>query len=324
MALIESLFYVHRRKNKELIYGIKSIKIGRTKKIKMLRVYFNTGISILVVLFGAFLTHEVVSGNLNLNIESVKKMEVSAHRGASYMYPENTLASFVGAKRLGADYIELDVHKSLDGKLVIVHDDNLKRVAGINKKVENMTYDEIKTVDVGSFFKDEFKNERIPLLSEALEFARENNIRLIIEIKKGKENNDIEQDVIDLVNEYNFKNRCVIASLNYGVIENVKTIDPSFKTVYILGFIIGDINMLTEADVYSIEESSINRNLVNKIHNSGKEVYAWTVNSEESINDMIDMNVDNIITDNIDLSKKIIREKRNGSIVNRFLMMLKN
>ena len=324
ICTLESLYYRHKRKNKEEILMIESPKIGKTNKIKKKRLIINIGLSLLVIVFGLFLTLEIIKGNYNFNIESVKEMEVSAHRGASFHYPENTLASFVEAKRLGADYIELDVHETKDGKLVIIHDNSLKRIAGIKKDVVDMTYDELKTIDIGSHFDPKFKDERILLLSEVLEFAQENKIKLMIEVKKTGKEEHIEKDVIDLVDEYNFKDKCVIASLTYDVIENVKRINPEYKTVYILGFIIGDINAFTSADAFSIETSSINKRLVNELHNSGKDVYAWTVNSRQDINEMIDMHVDNIVTDNIDLSKEIIRERRNSNIVNKFIVMLEN
>lgn len=321
---IESLYYYHKRKNDEVIKALELPRLSMTKKSKQQRKYINYFLTSLVVIFMVFLTMEVVKGNYNFNIESVKEMEVSAHRGASFHYPENTLASFVEAKRLGADYIELDVHETKDGKLVIIHDNSLKRVAGIKKDVVDMTYDELKTIDVGSHFDPKFKDERILLLSEVLEFAQENKIKLMIEIKKTGKEEHIEKDVIDLVDEYNFKDKCVIASLIYDVIENVKRINPEYKTVYILGFIIGDINAFTSADAFSIETSSINKRLVNELHNSGKDVYAWTVNSKQDINEMIDMHVDNIVTDNIDLSKEVIRERRNSNIVNRLIVMLED
>ena len=85
---------------------------------------------------------------------------------------------------------------------------------------------------------------------------------------------------------------------------------------------IGDITDLKYADSFSVEASNVTEALVNKVHNVGKELYAWTVNTKESINNMIDMNVDNIITDNIELGKKTVSESKHSNIITEFLKLL--
>ena len=81
----------------------------------------------------------------------------------------------------------------------------------------------------------------------------------------------------------------------------------------------GDVLKLKAADGFSIEESSINKTLVKKIHNSGREVYAWTVNNKDNMNKMIDLKVDNIITDNITLAKDTIYESKTSNIINEYI-----
>jgi glycerophosphoryl diester phosphodiesterase len=99
---------------------------------------------------------------------------IFAHRGCSSLAPENTMAAFKKAREIGAPGIELDIHPTTDGKLVVAHDDTFIRTAlpdnnGGGRLLEELSYDEIRGIDVGSFFDPKFSNERPPLLEEVLE-----------------------------------------------------------------------------------------------------------------------------------------------------------
>lgn len=111
-------------------------------------------------------------------------IDVIAHRGASAYAPENTLASFKKAMEMGAHWFELDVHLSKDDKLVVIHDNELKRTTGVEGKVTEKTWEEMKNLDAGSWFSAEFKGERLPLLEDALRLAK-NKIGVYIELKSS-------------------------------------------------------------------------------------------------------------------------------------------
>ena len=110
-------------------------------------------------------------------------VDVIAHRGASAYAPENTLASFSKAIELKADWFELDVHLTKDGQVVVTHDGNLERVAGIKKTVPEMTLAEIRQADAGAWFAKEFTGERFPTLDETLALAAKGRIGVYIEVK---------------------------------------------------------------------------------------------------------------------------------------------
>src|SRR6185312_16321857 len=95
-----------------------------------------------------------------------------AHRGASGYCPENTLAAFSKALELGATGLEIDVQLTKDGQIVIIHDENLKRTAGLNKLVSDTSYEELRTLDAGSWFAPEFKDEKIPTLEQLLKLIQ--------------------------------------------------------------------------------------------------------------------------------------------------------
>ncbi len=111
-------------------------------------------------------------------------IDVIAHRGASAYAPENTISAFKKAIELKADWFELDVHLTADNKLVVIHDDDLKRVTGIEGKVTEKKWDEIKNLDAGSWFSSQYKGEKLPLLEDALKLAK-GKIGVYIELKSS-------------------------------------------------------------------------------------------------------------------------------------------
>ncbi len=322
-AIISILYYRHKDKIKENIKHVKVKEINNQKINKRFKI-FKYCIFVLLIGCATLFTYSVINGKYDLNIEYIRTMEVTAHRGASVDFPENTMKAFIGAKEYGADWIELDVQQTKDKKLIVLHDTNLRRTTGVNKNTWEMTYAEIEKLDAGSFFDSKFKGEKIPLLEDVIKYAKENNLKLNIELKPTGNEENFESSVIDVIRKYDFQNNCVVTSQVYEVLENVKKYDKDIKTVYVMSFAYGDITNLKSADSFSIEAASINRTLVKKVHNNGKEIYAWTVNTNESINKMIEYNVDNIITDNITLAKKLIYSSKTSNIIQEYIKFIEN
>ena len=240
---------------------------------------------------------------------NVNNIKITAHRGASAIYPENTISAFKGAIDLKADYIELDVQQTKDRKIVVFHDKDLNRIANINKKIIDLNYDELKQIDIGSHFNEEYKDERIPLLSDVLELTKDSNILLNIELKiNGKEKN-FEKQVINLLKQYNMLDRCVVASQNYESVKKIENLDNNIKTVYVTSKLDNDVSSYN-VDVLSLKYTIINPFLVDEIHQNNKEVYAWTINDENVANLMIMFNVDNIITNDVKLIQEVINKRR--------------
>ncbi len=321
-AGISVLYYQHKKEKKEEINPV-PLKENqkKSKNNKILKVVFSISI-IIAILFGSIFTYGLYKGKYNLNIEFTRTVEVTAHRGASIKYPENTMSAFVGAKELGADWIELDVQQTSDGKIIVIHDTNLKRTTGLDKKTWEVDFEEISKLDAGSFFSEDFKGERIPLLEDVVDFAKKNNIKLNIELKPTGHEVDFEKSVIDIINAYDFKDDSVITSQVYEVLEKVKKQDVSQKTVYVMSLAYGNITSLKAADSFSIEETSITKSLVSRIHNEGKEIYAWTVNNEDNIQKMIDLKVDNIITDNIEVAKETAYKSKTSNVIKEYIKLI--
>ena len=323
-ASISVLFYLHKKEKEEEIKGISIKESKSSKKINKRFKYVFGGISLIAFILATLFTYGLYKGKYNLNIEYVRTLEVTAHRGASVNLPENTMASFIGAKELGADWIELDVQQTKDGKIIVIHDTNLKRTTGVNKNTWEVTYDDIKELDAGSHLDKKFKNERIPLLEEVVKWAKENNMRLNIELKPTGYEKDFEKNVVDIVKKYNYENSSVITSQVLEVLENVKNYDEKIETVYVMSLAYGEITSLTKVDNFSIEATSITETLVKKVHKEGKELYAWTVNTPENIQKMIDLKVDNIITDDITLAKDTIYSSKTSNLINEYVKLVQN
>lgn len=323
-AVVSRLYYLHKKEKNE---EIKSIEVHtnekNTKNNNSLRKIIYV-LSLIAVIGGSVFSYGVYTGKYNLNIEYTRTLEVTAHRGASLEYPENTMSAFEGAKRLGADWIELDVQQTRDGKIIVIHDMNFKRTTGVDKYTWELTYDEVKELDAGSYLDNKYKNEKIPLLEEVIEFAKINNIRLNIELKPNGHESNFEKNVIDIIRNSNFQDMCVITSQVYNVLENVKKYDTEIKTVYVMSLAYGDITSLKSADCFSIEATSITDELVSRVHKDGKQIYAWTVNTEENIREMIDLKVDNIITDNIEFAKDIIYASKTSNILNEYIKVVED
>lgn len=108
------------------------------------------------------------------------------------------------------------------------------------------------------------------------------------------------------------------------MLEKVKAYNNKIKTVYVMSLAYGNINKLKAADHFSIEAASITEKLVSDVHNAGKELYAWTVNTEESINNMINLSVDNIITDDVTLAKECIFLSKTNNLIAEYIKWLQD
>ncbi len=321
-ACVSVLYYKHKEETGEKVIHSKALPChftkGREQFLRRCSVIFG----VVIVTTSLVLGFLFCSGKISPKTEYIHRVEITAHRGASAVYPENTMAAFYGAKELGADWIELDVQQSKDGQIIVMHDTNFKRTTGVDAGAWELDYKEIVALDAGSFFDAEFAGERIPLLYDVALFAKENQIKLNIELKPTGHETDFEQNVLDVIYRAGIEEFCVITSQVYQVLENVKAYDPSMKTVYVMSLAYGNINQLAAADHFSVEATSATRNLIARVHNAGKQIYVWTVNTKETIDKMIELGVDNIITDNISLAKQCVFESRYSDLLVEFIKFL--
>lgn len=249
--------------------------------------------------------------------------EVTAHRGYSSDYPENTMPAFLAAIDAGADWIELDVQQTADGEIVVMHDSNFMRTAGIDRNVWEMDYSEAAALDIGGYKAAEFEGTRISTLAEVLEECG-GWIKLNIEIKPTGHETDMVERVVSLIQEYEYTEDCVIASMSYSVLEQVKALDKEIETVYVMRSAYGHFADLECADNFSVRYNYVTRHMVDEVHTQGKELYAWTVNEQGSMEQMLSHGVDNLITDQPETARRVIFETESSTVLNRYIKMLTN
>ena len=153
------------------------------------------------------------------------RVNIVAHRGASGTFPENTLSAFRDAIRLGVESIEFDVHLSRDGELIVIHDNSVDRTTNGSGKIEDLTLEQIKRLDAGVKFGDQFPNERIPTLSETLEIMPA-DMRLNIHVKAYPSTRPtVTKKVIDEMVEYDVLDNAFFTS-DAETVKLVKSINP--------------------------------------------------------------------------------------------------
>lgn len=239
--------------------------------------------------------------------DKINKTLVTAHRGSSREAPENTLAALKVAISHKADFAELDAQETKDGRVVITHNSNFKRTARVNKNLWEMNFDEVRTLDVGRRFSSKFKGEKVPTLEEYIDEAK-GKIKLNIEIKLHGHNKNLVKSVVKIIEDKDFVDSCVVTSVDYNSLLQVKRLNPKIKIGYIAYVALGDISKLN-VDFYSVEETNITSDFLKTAHGLGRQVHAWTINKEEDMDKMIDLGVDNIITDNDTLAIETIQSK---------------
>lgn len=149
-------------------------------------------------------------------LEAERKVLVFGHRGYSQEYPENTMISFDKcAQNPLVDAVELDVHLCRTGEVVVAHDFSLKRTAGIDREIEELTLDELKGIDVGSFKNPVFKDARIPLLSELFSaFGSRFYYDIELKVKAWNVNRTLSRKVVALIDEFGLRDRVLVSSFN--------------------------------------------------------------------------------------------------------------
>jgi glycerophosphoryl diester phosphodiesterase len=239
---------------------------------------------------------------------------IMAHRGFSEMAPENTIPAFQMCIDEDFSAAELDVQMLKDGTIIVMHDDNLKRTTGIDKNVWEVTYDEIKDLDNGSFFDERYEGTRIPTLDEVIKLAGsgKDKLYLNIEIKRNGHDDGIAEKVIQIIEDNNYMNNCDITSQDYSTLEEVRAINPYVLTAYTSVIGIGDIETLEAADIISIQETFATYENIERVHRAGKRVFVWTINELDTMEKLVNLNVDAILTNNPTLCKAVIDDYRSN------------
>jgi glycerophosphoryl diester phosphodiesterase len=240
---------------------------------------------------------------------STRAAEIMGHRGASADAPENTLSSFKLGYAQGADADELDIHLTKDGKLIVSHDANTKRTAGVDKKIVESTFDELRKLDVGKWGKWAGKGftEKLPSLDEAMAVVPKDR-KLLIEIKTHAE---IMPALVESINRSPLSaKQTIFISFQYDVIEAVKRQYPDRLAFWLYDYKkdkkTGEFpkldDLIAKAKAAKADGLDLNFNFpldaanVKKIKDAGLQIHVWTVDDPAKARELVKAGVDSITT----------------------------
>lgn len=238
-----------------------------------------------------------------------------AHRGAAGHCPENTMASFRRSLELGATGIETDVQMTKDGQLVLIHDEHLDRTTGVKAWVKDMTLEELKHLDAGSWYGEKYAGEQIPTLQELLDLVKEHDgVILNLELKNGVVlYPGIEDKVIEAVRSYGIEDRLIISSFNHYSLAECKRIAPEIRTglLYMEG-LYEPWKYAKQAGANALHPYmyAVLPEWVAEATKEGIAYHPFTVNEKEDMRRLIAMGVDGIITDYPDRLAELLSDNK--------------
>ncbi|WP_421383976.1 glycerophosphodiester phosphodiesterase [Bacillus salacetis] len=262
-------------------------------------------IRILLSLFLSFSVFFFLNGiSESFASDSADNTMIVAHRGASALAPENTISAFDMAVSLGADYIEVDVQMTKDGKIVAMHDVTVDRTTNGTGRIKNLTYENLAVLDAGSWFSPKFKGEKVPSLETILD-RYEGRIGILIELKHPSIYPDIEEELAAILNERLTSNESpaniIVQSFDKQSIQEFHQLMPIIPT----GIIIGTSEFSSEEDLFAVDgfasfinpkATLVDANFMQQAKDRNLNVFTWTVSDSKTAQNLRNLNVNGIIT----------------------------
>ncbi|MFJ9388321.1 glycerophosphodiester phosphodiesterase [Nocardioides sp. NPDC101246] len=258
-----------------------------------------------------------------------KNITITAHRGASAYAPENTLAAFALGIEQRADWIESDVQATEDGELVLMHDTTLARTTDVEQRfpgrspwnVKDFTLAEIKTLDAGSWFSEEYAGEKVPTLKEMVRLVRPTRSGILMELKSPELYPGIEKQVAaefdsfpGYVRSAVRAGRLGVQSFDFDSMKTYKRAQPEMPVGLLGTPAYADLDSYTWADQINPHFGSFDAGYVARVHALGMHIHSWTVDDAETMGAVLDRGVDGIITNNPDVLREVIGGRRTSSL----------
>jgi glycerophosphoryl diester phosphodiesterase len=214
---------------------------------------------------------------------------IIGHRGAKALAPENTLAAISAAARCRADRVEVDVRLSKDGALVLMHDDTVDRTSNGNGKVENLTLDQLKALNISG--------QKIPTLAEAAALTKELGLGIVVEMK--------EEWIEEMVAEELKGMDAIVTSFYHSSLREIKEISNLKTGIIISSLPVHPVELAVWAGADAIFPKRINPRLFQEAHRRDLKVFPWTVNSVEEASWLLKLGTDGLVTDDPCLMRRI-------------------
>ncbi|WP_322421101.1 glycerophosphodiester phosphodiesterase [Jeotgalibacillus haloalkalitolerans] len=236
--------------------------------------------------------------------------KVFAHRGSSLKYPENTMLAFKKAEKSGCYGIELDIHMSKDGYLVVIHDETVNRTTNGRGYVKDLTKKDLKKLSIKRKW---FKNEKIPLLEEVLEWAVQTDLVINIELKNDKVAYEgMEEAIVQKVADFGLEDRVIYSTFNHQSVKKLKKITSSEVAALYSKKGTNPLLLIksTGADAIHANFRVMTESLMRDCQHYGIPVRLYTLNKPAVISKWINAGLAGVITDDPDLAEKIRKEKQ--------------
>lgn len=227
----------------------------------------------------------------------MKRIAIIAHRGASLNLPENTLASIKQAITDQADYVEIDVRLSKDEIPIIFHDDTVWRTTNADEdiKIESLNAEQIRSLDAGSWFDSQYKEEKVPLLEEVLQ-VNFGNTGLFLELKEGTDSEILVSNTLKLITR-NLHQKLIIGSFSPSVIRelqkqasHIPIIGIAEKIDEVLTFCYMGLTHL------AVDYRILTKTSIPLFTKEPRTIWAFTVDDSEVAKDLVEIGVTGIIT----------------------------
>lgn len=272
-----------------------NLPVGSAKQHPLLR----------LVIVGIAAVFFALEGSVTLLKPWEAKPLVISHRGVSNANGvQNTIESLEATAKLQPDYVEMDIQETADGQFVLMHDPNLRVLAGIDATTHDLTLAELIQIDVS----ENGHTAKIPSFEAYLDKADELGQKLLIELKTSN------QDSSDMMNRFlaTYGKRIKdkghqIQSLDYHVVDATVAYDKDIPVYFILPY--NTIFPQTQATGYTMEYSTLDDYFTGRVWAAGKQVYDWTINDEEAIRKSFQLDVDGMITDDVELVQENINDE---------------
>nr|WP_290442967.1 glycerophosphodiester phosphodiesterase [Rhodovulum tesquicola] len=272
------------------------------------------GAALLVVVGLAF------GGAVLERVGAERQVEIIAHRGAAGARPENTLASVEKALEDRADWVEIDVQETADGEVVIAHDSDFMKLAGVDLKVWNATMADLAEIDIGSWFDPAYADQRTPTLRAVLEAAKGRG-KVLIELKYYGHDVALESRVAGIVEATGMADQVGVMSLKIPGVRKMHALRPDWPHGILAATALGDLSTL-DADFLAVNTGQVSVGLVRRAHAQGRKVYVWTVDDPVTMVRMISMGVDGLITNEPALARQVMEARNRLSTAERLLLWL--
>lgn len=251
-------------------------------------------------------------------VATPRAVEIIAHRGAAGARPENTLAAVEKALEDRADWVEIDVQEIADGTVVVAHDSDFMKQAGVALKVWEAEPTDLARIDIGSWFSPSYSDARVPTLREVLEMAKGRG-RVLIELKYYGHDQRLEERVLQIVRDTDMSGHVMVMSLKPAGVEKMRRLAPDLPAGILAARAIGDLTTF-DAEFLAVNTGQLSLGLLRRAHAAGKKVYVWTVDDPRTMSRMISMGVDGIITNEPALAREVSQSHARLTPAERLLL----